>query len=78
VVVPDDDPPLLVVLLEEAEMALRRATNDGDDQRVRCDRRLTTFVVGWRSSARTARRAPCVSCRSALFDSSICGLVAEE
>jgi hypothetical protein len=32
--VPDEDPPLLALLLEEAEMALRRATDEGDDQRV--------------------------------------------
>jgi hypothetical protein len=31
--VPDDDPPLLTLLLEEAEMALRRATDEGDGDR---------------------------------------------
>jgi hypothetical protein len=32
--VPDADLPLLALLLEEAEMALRRATDEGDDDRV--------------------------------------------
>jgi hypothetical protein len=32
--VPDRDPPLLALLLEEAEMALRRATEQDDAERV--------------------------------------------
>jgi hypothetical protein len=32
--VSDVDPPLLALLLEEAEMALRRAVEQGDEERV--------------------------------------------
>ena len=47
VVVPDADSPLLSLLLEEAEMFLRRATADGDGERVFAPRQEIADLRRW-------------------------------